>query len=154
MTKLRINQTWECKQAKFLNRDFELDNSLIMDYSEMAERGIKDMIDIDELNHATILHNLFQRYLNDDIYTYVGITLLAVNPFKQMSHKYPEDLMVKENLKIIEADSNSYIDVMRKLQPHTYAISAYALKQMKINRQRQAIVISGESGAGKTISAK
>ena len=47
------------------------------------------MIDIDELNHATILWNLYKRYIADDIYTYVGPTLLAVNPFKRMDHKYP-----------------------------------------------------------------
>ena len=60
-----------------------------MDWSDMAEKGIQDMIEIDELNHATILWNLHQRYFTDDIYTYVGPTLLAVNPFTNMDHKYP-----------------------------------------------------------------
>ena len=55
----------------------------------MADKGLQDMIDIDELNHATILWNLYKRYIADDIYTYVGPTLLAVNPFKRMDHKYP-----------------------------------------------------------------
>ena len=57
----------------------------------MADKGIADMIDIDELNHATILWNLYKRYQKDEIYTYVGPTLLAVNPFKNMNHKYPTD---------------------------------------------------------------
>ena len=43
---------------------------------------------------------------------------------------------------------------MKSLPPHTYAISAYAHKQMVMNKVRQGIVISGESGAGKTESAK
>ena len=61
-----------------------------MDYSDMADRGIKDMIDIDELNHATILYNLRKRYEKDRIYTYVGPTLLVVNPFKSTENIYPD----------------------------------------------------------------
>lgn len=89
---LKLAPGEECMEPKFRGNQFELPNTHVMDYSEMAEKGIKDMIDIDELNHATILYNLFQRYRRDDIYTYVGPTLLAVNPFKRdLNHKYPED---------------------------------------------------------------
>lgn len=42
------------------------------------------MVEIDELNHATLLHNLFKRYCKDEIYTYVGPVLLAMNPFKSL----------------------------------------------------------------------
>ena len=66
---------------------------MVMDYSLSAEQGIKDMIEIDELNHATILYNLYKRYVNDEIYTYVGPTLLAVNPFKDMSAKFPPSII-------------------------------------------------------------
>jgi myosin-5 len=126
-----------------------------MDYSLAADKGIKDMIDIDELNHATILYNLFRRYEQDDIYTYVGPTLLAVNPFKDMGAKYPATL-IEDYKAIIEADDNSYYDVMKSKAPHTYAISAFAHRQMRsgATATRQAIVISGESGAGKTESAR
>ena len=55
-----------------------------MDNSAMAEDGIQDMINIDELNHSTVLYNLYRRYIRDEIYTYVGPTLLAVNPFKKV----------------------------------------------------------------------
>lgn len=80
----------ECEEPKF-RQGFDHPKDLIMDYSDMADKGIEDMIDIDELNHATILWNLYKRYKKDDIYTYVGPTLLAVNPFKNMSHKYPTE---------------------------------------------------------------
>lgn len=119
----------------------------------MADKGLKDMIDIDELNHATVLWNLYKRYCTDDIYTYVGPTLLAVNPFKSMKEKYPPEC-INDYKQIIEADSNTYLEVMRVLPPHVYAISSYAHKQMTETQIRQAIVISGESGAGKTESAK
>ena len=58
-------------------------------FSSLAYQGYGRMLDIDELNHATILWNLYKRYIVDDIYTYVGPTLLAVNPFKRMDKKYP-----------------------------------------------------------------
>lgn len=59
-----------------------------MPYSIAAEKGIADMVEIDELNHATLLFNLKQRYYKDQIYTYVGPILLAMNPFKPMGHLY------------------------------------------------------------------
>lgn len=48
----------------------------------MANEGIEDMVEIDELNPATLLFNLANRYKKDEIYTYVGPILLACNPFK------------------------------------------------------------------------
>ena len=47
------------------------------------------MTELDELNHASVLRNLYTRYLKDEIYTYVGETLLAVNPFKLIKNKVP-----------------------------------------------------------------
>ena len=61
---------------------------------------------------------------------------------------------MKLYMSIIDADDSTYYDVMKALPPHTYAISAYAHKQMTDTKTRQGIVISGESGAGKTESAK
>ena len=126
------------------------------------------MIEIDELNHATILYNLYKRYVSEDIYTYVGPTLLVVNPFQNMEHKYPaettkgkdgeaigwENCTMKKYMKIIDADNGEYYDMMKAMPPHSYAISALAHKQMTETNVRQGIVISGESGAGKTVSAK
>jgi myosin heavy subunit len=91
----KISEKETCSEAIFM-KPFDHDKNLIMDYSEMANNGLKDMIDIDELNHATILWNLYKRYCNDDIYTYVGPTLLAVNPFKRMDKKYPPSILLEE----------------------------------------------------------
>ena len=108
-------------------KPFDHDKNNIMDSSEMANKGIQDMIDIDELNHATILWNLYKRYCNDDIYTYVGPTLLAINPFKRMNQKYPPAILLEEYQQISKAGED-YFDVMRSMQPHVYAIAAYAHK--------------------------
>ena len=53
-----------------------------MEFSQMAEDGIDDMVEIDELNPASLLYNLATRYKRDEIYTYVGPILLVLNPFK------------------------------------------------------------------------
>jgi myosin heavy subunit len=64
-----------------------------MEYSQVAEKGIADMVEIDELNHATLLQNLFRRYMSNHIYTYVGPILLAMNPFKSMNHIYTDEVV-------------------------------------------------------------
>ena len=88
----------KCTESNFTKPVVEIDKhdgtkDLVMDYSRMAEEGLQDMIEIDELNHATILYNLYRRYIKDEIYTYVGPTLLAVNPFKNMSAKFPPSVI-------------------------------------------------------------
>lgn len=77
----------ECQEPKFQKARFEHSKKHVMDNSAMAEDGIQDMINIDELNHSTVLYNLYKRYIRDEIYTYVGPTLLAVNPFKRVMNK-------------------------------------------------------------------
>ena len=52
-----------------------------MDYSKASDKGVADMVEIDELNSASLLYNLANRYKKKQIYTYVGPILLALNPF-------------------------------------------------------------------------
>eukprot|EP00826_Nyctotherus_ovalis_P050805 TRINITY_DN6274_c0_g6_i1.p3 TRINITY_DN6274_c0_g6~~TRINITY_DN6274_c0_g6_i1.p3 ORF type:complete len:214 (-),score=70.58 TRINITY_DN6274_c0_g6_i1:830-1471(-) len=120
-------------------------------YSEEAEKGIEDMVDLETLNNATLLYNLKARYFADprEIYTYVTPSLLVMNPYQRVPH-----LMTKEIVdKCMEYVGNPKMK-LKDLVPHTYSIAARALKQMYTNKERQAIVISGESGAGKTEAAK
>ena len=146
--KLTKKELETCEEPKFKSGSITWKKIHVMETSAQSEAGIKDMIDIDELNHATVLYNLYSRYSRDEIYTYVGPTLLAVNPFKYLTAKTPEDYKV-----ITNAGSN-YLEVMQSLDPHTYAVTAFAHKQMIATSTRQGIVISGESGAGKTESAR
>jgi myosin heavy subunit len=64
-----------------------------MEFSPVAEKGISDMVEIDELNHATLLQNLASRYRKDEIFTYVGPILLVMNPFKAMPQLLSEDVV-------------------------------------------------------------
>lgn len=125
--------------------------SKLCSYSEEATKGIEDMVDLDVLNNATLLYNLKARYYAEprQIYTYVTPSLLVVNPYQSVPHLMTEEI-VRECLEFVERPKARLKDVV----PHTYSITARALKQMYGNRERQAIVISGESGAGKTEAAK
>ncbi|KAK9865078.1 hypothetical protein WJX84_008101 [Apatococcus fuscideae] len=77
------------------------------------------------------------------IYTYSGNILIASNPHKRLRHLYGPRMMAQ------------YKGVpLGELSPHVYAIAEQAYSAMMIDEQRQAILVSGESGAGKTESAK
>ncbi|ONM05602.1 myosin1 [Zea mays] len=92
------------------------------------------------LSEPSVLYNLQYRYSKDMIYTKAGPVLVAVNPFKKVS-----------------LYGNEYIDAYRNKSmdsPHVYAIADAALCEMKRDEVNQSIIISGESGAGKTETAK
>ena len=88
--KLTPDEQPYCKIQEYLAPSFEVPIDRTMEYSASSEKGIADMVEIDELNHATLLFNLFRRYSNNEIYTYVGPILLAMNPFKDMDHLYTD----------------------------------------------------------------
>lgn len=76
----------ECRVPELKNKNFPVKIEHTLEYSKIAEDGTPDMVDIDELNNATLLYNLSNRYKKDEIYTYVGPILLALNPFKGLPH--------------------------------------------------------------------
>ena len=104
---------------------------------------LQDMITLTYLNEPGVLWNLKVRYEQDDIYTYTGSILIAVNPFTPMPHLYGAHMM--EQYKNAEQG---------ELSPHAYAIADASYKQMRNNGKSQAILVSGESGAGKTETSK
>ncbi|OAF65709.1 Class I unconventional myosin, partial [Intoshia linei] len=103
---------------------------------------VQDMIKLGDLNEPGILRNLFQRYKENLIYTYTGSILVAINPYQ---------ILPIYNAEYIHRYTNSR---MGKLEPHIFAIGDSAYGNMMRNGENQCIVISGESGAGKTESTK
>jgi myosin V len=104
---------------------------------------VDDLVRSDHLHEPGILHTLRVRYGVDAIYTYSGQILIATNPHKPLRHLYGPRMMMQ------------YRGVpLGELSPHVYAIAEAAYQSMVIEDRRQAILISGESGAGKTESAK
>uniref|UniRef100_A0A0G4FJ49 Myosin motor domain-containing protein n=1 Tax=Chromera velia CCMP2878 TaxID=1169474 RepID=A0A0G4FJ49_9ALVE len=95
------------------------------------------------LDPASILQNLRDRFKQDQIYTYTAHVLLAVNPYCDIANLYGEDRMHAYTGRPLGA-----------LPPHPYAIADAAYRSMQFDKHPQAVVVSGESGAGKTETAK
>ncbi|XP_007235204.2 unconventional myosin-Vc [Astyanax mexicanus] len=105
--------------------------------------GENDLTALSYLHEPAVLHNLRVRFVDSRIiYTYCGIILVAVNPYKQLPI-YGDG--------VIHAYSGQN---MGDLDPHIFAVAEEAYKQMARNNQNQSIIVSGESGAGKTVSAR
>ncbi|CAD5118005.1 DgyrCDS6746 [Dimorphilus gyrociliatus] len=110
---------------------------------EYDNKDVEDNCSLMYLNEATLLNNLRIRYKKDAIYTYVANILIAVNPYKDVSHLYGT-----------AAIKNYQGKSLGTVPPHVYAIADKAYRDMKTLRASQSIIVSGESGAGKTESTK
>ena len=141
----------ECTVAALKGNDVMVKLGNTLEYSSMAESGIADMVEIDELNPASLLYNLMTRYRRDEIYTYVGPILLVLNPFKGIPHLGTDECRL-QYVEITRSDTP--LQLKKELPPHSFALSALAYYSLRKEGKRQGIVISGESGAGKTESAK
>uniref|UniRef100_T1IQ65 Myosin heavy chain, muscle n=1 Tax=Strigamia maritima TaxID=126957 RepID=T1IQ65_STRMM len=102
----------------------------------------EDMSNLTYLNDASVLHTLKERYYYKLIYTYSGLFCVAINPYK----RYP-------------IYTNRVVQIYRgrrrnEVPPHLFAISDGAYNEMLTNRENQSMLITGESGAGKTENTK
>ncbi|KAI7899293.1 P-loop containing nucleoside triphosphate hydrolase protein [Cokeromyces recurvatus] len=103
---------------------------------------VDDMAELTHLNEPSVIHNLTVRYKANHVYTYSGLFLVAVNPYR--------------NLPIY---SNDYIEFYKgkrrgEMPPHIYAVADQAYHDMVQDKENQSILITGESGAGKTENTK
>uniref|UniRef100_A0A8D3DF95 Methyl-CpG binding domain protein 3b n=1 Tax=Scophthalmus maximus TaxID=52904 RepID=A0A8D3DF95_SCOMX len=105
--------------------------------------GENDLTALSFLHEPAVLHNLRVRFLDySSIYTYCGIVLVAINPYEQL-HIYGEEVI----------DAYSGQD-MADMEPHIFSVAEEAYRTMTREEKNQSIIISGESGSGKTVSAK
>ncbi|XP_046426987.1 myosin heavy chain, muscle isoform X12 [Neodiprion fabricii] len=102
----------------------------------------EDMSNLTYLNDASVLHNLKQRYYHKLIYTYSGLFCVAINPYK----RYP--VYTQRCAKLYRGKRRS------EVPPHIFAISDGAYVNMLTNSENQSMLITGESGAGKTENTK
>lgn len=107
------------------------------------------MVDMENLNEAELLYNIQRRYEKNAIYTYVGPTLLVVNPYQKIPELSTPECLNNYQKKVYEPSYN-----LKDVSPHVYAIGAQCIRKLCETKKNQAIVISGESGAGKTENAK
>nr|CAB3451495.1 unnamed protein product [Digitaria exilis] len=114
---------------------------------EEAPCGVDDMTKLAYLHEPGVLQNLKSRYDMNEIYvsynTYTGNILIAVNPFRRLPHLYDTQMMQQYK----GADFG-------ELSPHPFAVADVAYRLMLNEGVSQSILVSGESGAGKTESTK
>ncbi|XP_065090271.1 myosin heavy chain, muscle isoform X32 [Ochlerotatus camptorhynchus] len=103
---------------------------------------VEDMADLTYLNEAAVLHNLRQRYFCKLIYTYSGLFCVVINPYK----RWP--LYTLRVAKMYRGKRRN------EVPPHLFAVSDGAYVNMLTNHENQSMLITGESGAGKTENTK
>ncbi|KAM9710008.1 unconventional myosin-X isoform 2-T2 [Menidia menidia] len=121
----------------------ELSREMVYPMHPSSIHGVEDMSTLAELHEAAIMHNLFLRYQKDNIYTNIGSILAAVNPYKQITGLYDStavDLYSRHQ--------------MGELPPHIFAVANECYRCLWKRHDSQCVLISGESGAGKTESTK
>uniref|UniRef100_A0A8D3C8P1 Myosin X n=1 Tax=Scophthalmus maximus TaxID=52904 RepID=A0A8D3C8P1_SCOMX len=105
--------------------------------------GVEDMATLEDLHDGAIMHNLFLRYRQRHIYTYIGSILAAVNPYQALPGLYDRPA--------VELYSRRHLG---EISPHIFAVANECYRSLWKRLQNQCVLISGESGAGKTESTK
>ncbi|XP_065849249.1 myosin-17-like [Euphorbia lathyris] len=111
--------------------------------TEAPPGGVDDMTKLSYLHEPGVLNNLAARYELNEIYTYTGNILIAINPFQRLPHLYDTHMM--EQYKGA---------AFGELSPHVFAVADVAYREMIKEGKSNSILVSGESGAGKTETTK
>ncbi|XP_014677124.1 PREDICTED: unconventional myosin-VI-like [Priapulus caudatus] len=125
------------------NKTIEANYDRVYPSEDDDTKDVDDNCALMYLNEATLLNNVRLRYKRDQIYTYVANILIAVNPYREIKNIYCVDT--------IRHYKGKSIGVM---PPHVFAIADKAYRDMRMLKESQSIIVSGEVGAGKTESTK
>ncbi|CAI4211053.1 unnamed protein product [Parascedosporium putredinis] len=101
-----------------------------------------DMAELTHLNEASVVHNLHMRYQSDLIYTYSGLFLVTVNPY------CPLPIYTNEYINMYKGRNRE------DTKPHIFAMADHAFRNLVEEGENQSILVTGESGAGKTENTK
>ncbi|XXQ37770.1 Myosin head (motor domain) [Plasmodiophora brassicae] len=134
------------------SRDFELPNGRTVTVGKGVDlhpvntnafsQNYDDLVMLQEANEPMIVHCLGKRFRDDQIYTNVGTILIAVNPYR--------DLGLYSPMKIEQYKNRG----RQELPPHVFVVADQAYRGLLESGRDQSVIISGESGAGKTEATK
>uniref|UniRef100_A0A1A8DLE5 KIAA1211 n=1 Tax=Nothobranchius kadleci TaxID=1051664 RepID=A0A1A8DLE5_NOTKA len=104
--------------------------------------GVGDMVLLEPLTEDSFLENLKNRFDHNEIYTYIGSVVISLNPYRSLPIYTPEKVEEYRNRNFYE------------LSPHIFALADEAYRSLRDQDKDQCILITGESGAGKTEASK
>jgi myosin heavy subunit len=134
--------------------------------SAQDDVGVNDILMLKAFSEMSLIHTLRTRYASDEIYTNVGPILISVNPYKRIKGLYDDETIVSYhgkkmvcNFRLTSSPLSSIAFEQGDMSPHLYVIAenAYVALTAAPNKFKsfdQSIIISGESGAGKTEATK
>lgn len=120
----------------------EIEQSKLENCNPAKFNKCEDMAELTHLNEPSVVYNLYLRYMDDLIYTYSGLFLVAINPYKLLPI-YDEPMVRKFRNQPTNKES-----------PHIFAIAEATYRNLLSNKRDQSILVTGESGAGKTENTK
>lgn len=133
------------RKSKRMSRMYEEDSKKKADSEKIVpfkKIGYEDMTKMEDMDLNGVLQNLKERYDNELVYTYTSSILVAINPFKRLP------IYTKAWVKYYKGKR------IGLLSPHIFAVAEQTYSQMCESNQNQSVLVSGESGAGKTESTK
>uniref|UniRef100_A0A8C5U7E6 Unconventional myosin-Ib n=1 Tax=Malurus cyaneus samueli TaxID=2593467 RepID=A0A8C5U7E6_9PASS len=104
--------------------------------------GVGDMVLLEPLDEDSFINNLKKRFDHNEVYTYIGSVVISINPYSSLPIYTPEKVEEYRNRNFYE------------LSPHIFALSDEAYRSLRDQDKDQCILITGESGAGKTEASK
>ncbi|XP_035265209.1 unconventional myosin-Ib isoform X5 [Anguilla anguilla] len=104
--------------------------------------GVGDMVLLEPLTEESFIENLKKRFDHNEIYTYIGSVVISINPYRSLPIFTPDKVEEYRNRNFYE------------LSPHIYALADEAYRSLRDQDKDQCILITGESGAGKTEASK